>query len=308
MVSSAEKTEKEKCHVELPNCWTVVPHPCLRARRVPVTAKEILEIQRRLTEEGNSLSLVNAKAHEIEQEIGRLKGSAPPAPNFATDRESLLAEIAIGKATDADLKAFDRDAADSTKKYDSTVRGIREKAAPLEATVAGLKRKATHHAAEIDRLRAEHRHLCLDLLMFRCEEAGARYASAVRDAVAAMDAVIVLASLHKRAGGTNFIGEGVDQFNAMPLGTDSSRGVLPPLDSASNERRFNAAETAILDLLKSEGIAVPFPNANVAAPAKAVEPQGLGLRLGTLVDQLRPPEPLRTGTGEIAPTHAITEE
>ena len=278
---------------------TAAPPPA-----APVGPKEIVELQRRLVEEGNALAMVNAKSTEITGEIARLKGGAPPAPNFDNARESILADHALGKVDAAALKEFDQETADATKKYDATVRAIREKIAPLEATTAGLRRKAGMHSRTIESLRTEHRRLCLEYLLNAAEDAGKEYVDAITRAVKAMDLVITFASLHKRAGGENRIGEDIGTLDIPPLGTASTRGTLPAMDPTSRNAAYDAAEKSVLDLLKSEGIAVPFPNVDAAAPVKAHAP---GLGFGLPIAIARPPEPLLTGTGEVAPTTAVSD-
>jgi hypothetical protein len=267
---------------------------------VAVSPKPVLEVQRRLTEENSTHAAISAMIRETEEKIGKLKGGIPSPPDYARKREDLLAAIATGEGTPEDLATLDREAAEAQEAYDSGARRLREEISPLEATIAGLKRKAAHHAAEIDRLRAEHRCLSLDLLMARCEDAGQDYAEAVCDAIAAMERVVVLASLHKRAGGENFIGDGIDQFNAPPLGTTSSRATTPPMDSVAFTRRLDAAEEEILTGLRAEGVALVFPGAEVPAP-RPEKPSQIPFAIA------RPPEDLRTGSGHIAPVQAVSE-
>ena len=293
-----------KKHAPVTRRTTPPPSPLTEAAPpVDDGVKAILEIQRTIMLHGSSKSAVDSKISEVVAEIGKLNASIPPPIDVARAREDLLAGVATGDATAEELEEFDASALSTQKTYDFDVRAIRSRIGPLEATVAGLRRKAAHHAAEIDRLRAEHRHLCLDLLMERCEKAGKEYVEAVRDAVDAMCLVVVLASLHKRAGGENFIGEGTEHFNAMPLGTTSSRGTLPPLDPASRAAAFDAVEVEILDALRGEGLAIPFPE--TPAPPMKVRVPGIGE--GIPVSVMRPPEPLRAADGACLLDHAVTE-
>jgi hypothetical protein len=250
--------------------------------------------------------MVNAKSEEISREIETLKSGAPPPPTFNVDRESILADVALGKADAADLKRSDDETAAAMKTYDSIVKGIREKTSPLEATVAGLKRKAAIGNRTIDALRAEHRRLCLAYLLQQAEEAGKEYAAAATRMVKAQDLVIVFASLHKRAGGENFIGDGMGEIDIPPLGLASTRGTLPPLDPVARTAAYDAAEVAVLDGLNAEGLAITFPPVVVLTPAKAHAP---GIGEGFPVSIVRPePEEGYFPDGHVRPTRAVTEE
>lgn len=269
----------------------------------PAGPKEILEMQRRLTEEGSNLAMANAKAQEIEKEIARLKGSAPSAPNFDAPRELLLADIAVDKATKDDLKKFDSEIAVARKAYDATVRSIRERVSPLESTFAGLRRRAAIVSRTIESLRTEHRRICQEYLLAQAEREGERYAVAINAAVEAMARAIVLGSFHKRVFGENSIGVNYESFDVIGLGCESTKGTLPLTDPVAWSKRFDDAESQILESLKAEGIAVPFPT-DVAAPAKVRVP---GIGEGVPVSVMRPPELLRGPDGVPLPTHALTE-
>jgi hypothetical protein len=266
----------------------------------PAGPAEILEIQARLVQEGSDLAQVNAKSEEIEQEIVRLNGGAPPAPFFDAPRESILADIALGNLKTDDLVKFDREVFDAKKKYDAIVKMIREKTSPLESTIAGLRHKAAKHNRTIAGLRAEHKTLCQGFLLAQAEEAGKEYAAAIHAAVEAMARAVALGSLHKRIHGENSIGENYEAFDAIGLGLESTKS-LPPTDPAAWVKRFDDAEEEVLASLKNEGLAVPFPDTVPAKPARAYAP---GIGEGTPVSIVRPLDD-RFSDGYPRPAQAI---
>jgi hypothetical protein len=268
----------------------------------PAGPKEILEVQRRMTEESNSLAQVTAKIQEVEKEIETLKGSAPPAPNFDNARELLLADVALGKAKIDDQVKFDKETHDARKKYDSAVKGIREKVSPLESTFAGLRRKAAIHNRTIENLRIEHRKVCQEYLLSLAEREGERYAAAITEVVGAMARAVAIGSLHKRIYGENSIGVNFEQFDAIGLGLQSTKS-LPLTDPDAWTKRFDDAEAQILESLKAGGLAVPFPESSAPPAKKAHAPEPGEIRS----EIMRPPEPLRGPDGIPLPTHAITE-
>jgi len=291
-----------------------------------VGPERLKEVEQRITEEKTSLDQVNAKAQEIEKEVGRLKASAPPPPNVTADaqHELLLADVELGKAKVDDLIAFDRKAHDSKKKYDATMKGINEKVKPLEDTVAGLRRRSGIITRTIDALVAESRRLWVAYLTDCAERDGAGYRELGEAAFRAMIRVVNLGSIIHRikllddSNARNTIGLGCRDFCIPTLGTESTAipaekktalGVDSNLFSIITDENLAkfagpASESAMFVEFEKAGLKCPYSPPPPAAPRKAPEPE----RTKIPPPAWRPSDGLRAADGSRLPIAAITEE
>ncbi len=266
---------------------------------------KMFDDQRRITETGSTLADVNARIVDAEKRIAVLRAGIPPLPDRREEREDLLAAKELGNATVDDLVAFDKEVFAATKAHETATSKVGKEIASVEGLCAGLKRTASALTRDLDSFRTEHLEHSRALCKAEYEKAGERYVEAARELLRQAVLAVTWSSFGKRLGAENHVGEVIGELNIVPLGCDSTRGVLPATDSASMVAAYDQAEEEVLAGLKAEGVAVPFP---ATAPPTIVKVRVPGLGEGTPVSVMRPEEPLRFPDGHVAPPQAVTEE
>lgn len=260
----------------------------------------IVEAARRLEKLKVDESAVHAKIEETGKQIESLKASLPPPPVFQADRNELLADVALGKIPASAIDEFDGNVADAMMIHKQSVRRIEDEIRPLEETVGALRARSKTLGNEIGRSTAEHRMLCQKYLIALAEESGAAYLTAAIEMVRRAAEVVEFASLHKRIGGENFLGDGTGEFYFTGLGCDCTKGKLPDLSPKAWATRFDYTEREILESLERSGIRPPFPDAPPPVRARVSE-------VGTPIEIMRPPEPLRGPDGVVLQPDAISD-
>jgi hypothetical protein len=242
--------------------------------KITTLENEIRMDEEKLTSNAVLREEVATKLAEVKKEISDIEQSAPApiAAQVEAKRRKRAADVVLGRMTAQDAAVAEREDVKTLKVFESEAATSQQALVKLRTDAGGLQDELDALEAEGKSLLEERDKELGNYLLANAEEAGKAYVSAVRMAVAAMDRVIVYASIHKRVGGVNHIGDGVGAFDAPPLGVDSTRGTLPSFDPAASNARYDAAEVEIIDRLKREGISVPSSaSATSAAPAPVVE-------------------------------------
>jgi len=285
-----------------------------------VGPERILEIEERVHENEFAREKASGVREEKVKEIAALKTQTPQdiTATIARERRSLLAKVALGSATDSDLAEFDRDAAEKQRAVaKQTV--PKEEIKTLEETVAGLDDEIKKLDALGKGLIAERDRLWCVFLRECAEQEGAAYKRLAGEAFGAMLRVVNYgAFVHRLEGYPNEIGLGAREFAIPSLKTESTK--LPPekhstigidtnlfsIVSDANRTKFvDPVELQLFEEFKKAGLKWPARmNPPALADAKA---RVSGIGEGLPVSVARPPEPLRTGTGEVAPSTAVSD-
>lgn len=235
----------------------------------------------------------------------RTKSPADIAGEIARKREDLAAEVALGEKSQADLDAFEKEAAIAEKKRGQEVSRL-ESIKPLEVVAAGLRKRIGALASEAARLQEAKKIAARDLCRAGFEAGGVEYIRLAHELRLVVAKVVAWGDLHRnpKVGGQSTVGGEVERISLMPLGTDSTHNRTPFFSSGEMVPLYFAATDEILAGLAAEGLELFPPAPPVAAPVKKAHAPGIGE--GTPISIVRPEEN-RFPDGHVRPTQAITE-
>jgi hypothetical protein len=117
-------------------------------------AEDILAYQEEKAKAEGAVASLEESIRQQEAVIETAMASVPVAPDFARQREDLLAEVAIGGATEADLQELDREAAGATDAVNKAKADAQEIIAPARQTISGLRRKLATAQDELSTIKA----------------------------------------------------------------------------------------------------------------------------------------------------------
>lgn len=148
----------------------------LPAVRAGVTLEAVLEQQK-------LVAAADQEARDIEREIEKQCARADAAhaciaeaPDRDAERQDLLAAIAVGKATPAELEALDRKIAQERKAAEEAGRQAGPSEADARATAAGLERLLSAAKSNAGAARDQLRRFLVHYLHSEAERAAAEYA------------------------------------------------------------------------------------------------------------------------------------
>jgi len=269
--------------------------------------KDLAEVLKQIKDNTFSVEKLLNLAAMKKSEVETLKSQTPAdiTARVARDRRKLLLKIALGSAPESDLAKFDKSAAEEQK-------AIAKQSVPkeaienLEQTLAEAKDEIGSLIAEGSRLQEKRRLAALDLCRAKFEALGEEYVRLSHEMRLIVAKVVAWGDLHRspKLGGSSEVGGEVERISLMPLGTDSTHNRTPFFSANEMRPLYDAATDEALAWLQAEGLELFPPAPPVLAPAKSRAP---GLGVGTPVSIARPPEPLRTEDGSIAPSEAIHE-
>ena len=289
-----------------------------------VGPERIREVEGKIRESESTREKVSGIREEKAGEIAALKTQTPGdiTAQIALGRRRLLTRIALGDATDADLKKFDRDAAEKQKSI-AKQSVPKEEIATREETVKGLDEEIARLDAQGKALAAERDRLWGVYLRELAETAGAEYCAHAEKAFGSLTRVCNLGGiLHRLEQRPNGIGLGAREFAIPSLGTESTE--LPPekhstvgidtnlfsINSDENlYKHVNSREGDLFEEFEKAGLKWPGPSPPPTMPLELVEPamRKVPVEEGIPISVARPAEPLRAQDGSIAPTQAVTE-
>lgn len=271
--------------------------------------KDLAGILKRIADNDFAVAKALNRTVEKKSEIDALKKQTPAfsAQEIERKREDLAAAIALGEKSSADLVAFEEKEVELAERSRDKAASLAEQIKPLEVELRGLRRRIDALNAEGAHLQEERKIAARDLCRAGFEEEGAAYIRLAHELRLIVAKVVAWGDLHRspHLGGSSTVGAEVDRISLMPLGTDSTHNRTPFFSSNEMGPLYDAANDEILAGLAAEGLEL-FPPPPAAPTTEGKDPAP-GLRLGELLDQLRPAEPLRTGSGHLAPAQALTE-
>lgn len=281
--------------------------------KITALQNEILEVEKRISENVSAREKAAAVLREREEEITGIEKSAPAdiAGKIARQREDLAAEVALGTKTAQDAAEFEREIAKAQKRYETEA--ARQKAVePIKTAVAGIKRKIAELDAGGKALVAERKAAWGRYLRELAEEAGAEYRAHAEKAFGSLTRVLNLGGILQRLEGVpNGIGAGAREFAIPTLGTESTK--LPPekfssvgvdtnlfsINSDANlHKHVNSREGDLFEEFEKAGLKWPGP-----PPASDATPKVHGIAEGIPVSIMRPPDD-RFPDGYVMPVEA----
>ncbi len=138
---------------------------------------DVLNYQSDLAAAKNNVSNIQALIAQQQQIIDEAVAGIPSLPDYCQIREDLLADIAIGKATDKDLATLG-EKMDADKK---DVTEAEERLDPViehaQLTIAGLQRKLEDAEKEVTTLEENEGEIVFQFLMAQAEREGEEYAA-----------------------------------------------------------------------------------------------------------------------------------
>lgn len=145
---------------------------------VAVCAGDVMEHQQRVTQAALVVNNIQAAIDAQNQSIAEAKATIPLGTNRQQERHSLLADLALGNATDADLKKLDSVIA----KEQLVVAEAMKQSAPLienvKATVSGLERKLAAAQEELQNLELKSKEVAHRYYMGEAEKIAIQYVNA----------------------------------------------------------------------------------------------------------------------------------
>lgn len=171
----ADIAQNEARYKELEEDVTRLETVELSACTIAVCAADVMEHHRQINQALGVVKGIQAAIDSQNQLIAKAIASIPNVTNRQQERYNLLADIAMGNASEKELK--DLDAAIS--KEQSVISSAEKKAAPLiengKATVNGLERKLAAANAALHKLESRSSEVAQRFFMGEAEEAAVQY-------------------------------------------------------------------------------------------------------------------------------------
>lgn len=149
--------------VELPSCM------------VALRAEDVAEHQLNIKLANSHISSIQAAIDSQNQFIANTRAAIPKEVDRQQERHNIMADIALGTASDSDLKALDSVISKDKEKVSAT----ENKAAPLianaQAALSGLKRKLAAAQDELKLLESKSSEVAHRYFMGEAEKAAAQY-------------------------------------------------------------------------------------------------------------------------------------
>ena len=140
-------------------------------------AEDILKYQADLAEAERQVSHLLNLIEQQQGIIDEANAGIPPSSDYRQTREDLLADIAVGKASDEDLIRLE----EKIRIESEAVTEAKGKAMPIiepaQQTIAGLQRRLESEKKELETLRGEKGEIVFQFLMAQAEQVGEEYLS-----------------------------------------------------------------------------------------------------------------------------------
>ena len=164
------------------------------------TVEQVLDYQALLSEALDKVSALDRAIADQEAVIRNGEAQVPPFTDRSSEREDLLANIAIAKGGTDELKRFD----DAVEKERSTIDAARQEASritvPARQAVAGLLRKREEPQANYDRIKGQVKRVYASFLKGEAEKNCAEYCAAAVALVRCLGKASALHSLNALYG------------------------------------------------------------------------------------------------------------
>ena len=162
---------QKKLDVEIKQLQTIDLPACV----VAVYAEDVMAHQQRVEQAALVVNNIQVAIDSQNQSIAEAKAKIPQRTNRQQERHNLLAEIALGNASDGDLKKMDA----AIEKEQKTVTDAENGVAPLieqgQATVSGLARKLAASKEVLQALEFKSDEVAFRYFMGEAEKAAVEY-------------------------------------------------------------------------------------------------------------------------------------
>jgi predicted nucleic acid-binding Zn-ribbon protein len=193
----ALKNERMALMAELPDCT------------FSISAEDALEHQRQIEQAETEVKNLQSAIRERNQVIAEANATLLPPIDRGHEYQDLVADVALGRATDAELKTLRDKIAGEQKE----IQEASKKAAPLiekaQAALPGLERKLASARSELQALKAKSEEVLYRLYVGEAERAAVQF----------VNHALRLKELYIRLGGLNLIIAGHDGVGIMDGGT-----------------------------------------------------------------------------------------
>ena len=182
-----------------------------------ITLADLAEFQQALDHAERQRAAIQSLADAQQAVIDQAQTTLPAVPDLQPERQALLADIAMGNATEADLKALDRrirEASGNAEQGKATASPIIDRAAQ---TLAGLRGKLATAEADLQALNEKRRDLLLGYLQTEAEAEGKKYAELGLAAFASLKRILSLNTLGASLAGRDFAGDFWSAFQVPVL-------------------------------------------------------------------------------------------
>ena len=144
-----------------------------------VVADDVLSFQAILRDVARRAEDLRALIAMHERTISEERASMPAVPDMREQREDLLAEIAEGTATDADLKKLDQEIAKAQRAAEEAREKIQTVIDKEEALVSAFRRRLSSIEADLTAREERNRKVIIEFFVTSLEEAGEEYDEAL---------------------------------------------------------------------------------------------------------------------------------
>lgn len=183
--------------------------------------EEVLAFQEAVVSAQQKVAFLTEAITGQEAIIRKINADLPSQGDLLRKRQDILAEIAIGSATQGDLEELDKQIAKEQEKISKAQKVAAPAAEDAKHAIAGLQRKLAVACEEVKGLEGQRRDVVLNFLAFEAEKMGAEYAHLAGEFVCKFRQLLAL----------NTIITTVDNRSEIFLG--SSPFVLPTFDVQS---------------------------------------------------------------------------
>jgi DNA repair exonuclease SbcCD ATPase subunit len=153
---------------------------------------EVLRYQKTLAAAEQKVDNLVEAIQKQEEVIEQTQRSLGPVPSYAQKREDLLAEIAVGKATESDLKKLDKEIEANLQKYEKEQDSASQITGTAQETIEGLNRKLATAKAELSVIKTKKSDVLNQFLKSEAERVGEEYATLTAKLVERFEQLVAL--------------------------------------------------------------------------------------------------------------------
>ncbi len=203
--SEAERTHREAS--EAVSQWgedVRALEAALLGLRIAVTPEDLADYQDKTASAQQSCDGIQALIDAQQAVIDKAKASMKPAPDFGAERQDLLADIAMGNASPADLEALEGRARKAREESEQSVKASSPVIESATSTLQGLARKLADARAILDNLKGRRVELILAYLETEAEKEGAEYIRLASDLMGHYKRMLAIDAMRKSLGADSF--------------------------------------------------------------------------------------------------------
>lgn len=230
-----------------------------------VSAEDLSDLNGKMAAAKAAVETLQSLIAEQQGILGAARESLKPAPCFTADRQALLADIAMGSATYAELEALDLRIGKARQEEQAAAATANPAIEGATHTIQGLTRKLEDAKAALSGLESERKALVISYLEGEAGKEEARYLQAVSALVERYTRMLALNRLMESMGRTSLLKGSAHkleipaltrmEFSGKSTGTNGlvfSGSILFDTSGEVAEKMANALELEI-KALKSMG-------------------------------------------------------